>query len=233
MELRLSALIDRLRRFYGALPVPPSQPFALYVWEVLSRNTTPARRDSAFAALKRLRTLTPDALGRVPQAKLESAIAHAGTMKDERIRALRAGAQLFRKNPDLDDALAGPLPIARRAVRLLPDLGRTASARFLLFAAGHPIVALDEHGLRVARRLGFARGGRTTLTTEDENLGPPPIRTQRHVRRVLTLEVAADLNAARQTSLYLIHHGLTTCTAVAPHCAICPLALDCEWLRLQ
>jgi hypothetical protein len=59
---RVLGLLDRLRTFYGALPSPPSDPFALYVWEVLSVGTTPARRDAAFNALRRVPALTPDAV---------------------------------------------------------------------------------------------------------------------------------------------------------------------------
>ena len=33
-------LTDRLERFYGPLPLPPEDPFALYVWEVLGIRTT-------------------------------------------------------------------------------------------------------------------------------------------------------------------------------------------------
>ena len=28
-------LVERLERFYGPLPQPPDDPFALYVWDVL------------------------------------------------------------------------------------------------------------------------------------------------------------------------------------------------------
>ena len=74
-------LLNRLRDFYGPLAAPPSEPFAVYVWEVLARGTTPVRRDASFAALKRLPALTPDALARAPRGKVEAAVAQAGSMQ--------------------------------------------------------------------------------------------------------------------------------------------------------
>src|SRR5262245_54522210 len=63
-------LIDRLEKFYGALPSPPRDPFTLFVWEVLSPHASPKKRDAALAALKRARALTPDAMWRAPQKTL-------------------------------------------------------------------------------------------------------------------------------------------------------------------
>jgi hypothetical protein len=43
----LDSLIDRLEKFYGALPTPPRDPFTLFVWEVLSPHASPQKRDAA------------------------------------------------------------------------------------------------------------------------------------------------------------------------------------------
>ena len=94
-----------MRVFYGPLATPPSEPFAVYVWEVLARGTTPVRRDASFAALKRLPALTPDALARAPRGKIEAAVAQAGAMKEERLQALDAGVDLFRRESGLAEAL--------------------------------------------------------------------------------------------------------------------------------
>jgi endonuclease III len=203
------------------LPSPPSDHFALYVWEVLSVGTSPARRDAAFNALRRLPALTPDAVARLPQAKLESAVAYAGPMKDERIRALRTGADLFRRTPSLAGDLGAGFARALRAARRIPHLGRASTLRLLLFASGHPVLPLDEHALRVARRLGYG--------ADDERA----IRVLRVTRQALLSEVGEDVDTLRALSQYLTHHGLAACTEAAPHCTVCPLAPDCEWLRRQ
>jgi endonuclease III len=94
-----------------------------------------------------------------------------------------------------------------------------------LFAGAHPLVPLDEPALRVARRLGYGGDAREAMV--------PANRALRAVRRALAAEIGGDLEMARTASTYFTHHGLTTCTEASPHCAVCPLAIDCEWLRHQ
>src|SRR5437763_4046383 len=114
---RLETLIDALQRFYGALPSPPRDPFALFVWEVLSVHSTPAKRDASLGALKRIRALTPDAMWRAPQKKLEDSVRLAGPYTEQRLAALRTGVDLFRRSPQLANVIRGPLPAARRALK--------------------------------------------------------------------------------------------------------------------
>lgn len=208
-----------MRSFYGVLPAPPPLPFGAYLWEVLSIGTTPGRRDAAFGALRRIPALTPDAIARVPQARLEAAVALAGPLRDERIRALRAGAELFRRNRSLLDDLGGAFGRALRAARLLPHLGRASSLRVVLHSGPHPVLPLDEHALRVANRLGYG--------AEVDH----PVLTTRLARRALLAESGRDVETLRVLARYLTHHGAATCTAAAPHCRVCPLAPDCHWLR--
>ena len=193
------------------------------MWEVLSVGTTPTRRDAAFAALKKIPALTSDAIARVPQAKLDAAVGLAGPMKEERMRALRAGADLFRRNPTLLDDLTGGGRRALRAAGRIPHLGRASSLRVLWFSGVAPVRPLDEHGVRVALRLGY--GG-----SAEERL---PARVVSLARQGLTRESGRELDVLRALSQYLTHHGLSTCTESAPHCTVCPLAYDCEWLRRQ
>ena len=108
----LKPLLDQLETFYGVLPKPPRDPFTLFVWEVLSVHATPRRRDAALAALKRIRALTPDAMWRAPQKKLEDAVALAGPYADHRLRALKRGVDIFRRTPDLPAMIKGPATAA-------------------------------------------------------------------------------------------------------------------------
>jgi endonuclease III len=191
---------------------------------VLSLGAIPKRRDAAFNALKRIPALTADAMARVPQAKLEAAVALAGSRKDERVRALRAGADVFRRTPSLLDDLRGPVSRALRAARRVPHLGRASALRLLSFGAGHAVLPLDEHALRVARRLGYP-----SSSLDDENT----VRVLRRARQALTRESNGTSESLHAISLYLTHHGLSTCTESSPHCNVCPLAADCDWIRKQ
>ena len=214
---RLESIIDSLRGFYGALPSPPRDPFRLFVWEVLSGRSTPRKRDAAFAALKRIRALTPDAMGRAPQKKLEESVALAGPYAEQRLRALRTGVDRFKRSPDLSKVIRGPLAAALRALKGMPQMGEAGAYRMLLFAADHPVLPVDSSISRVARRLGYG--------TEDVDF----TKCARSVRKAMVRELPRDAEAFRRAFVYLSNHGSATCTERDPHCAICPLLTACPY----
>jgi endonuclease III len=212
---RLEALLNALQKFYGVLPPPPRDPFTLFVWEVLSVHSTPRKRDAALAALKRIPALTPDAMWRAPQKKLEQSLQLAGPYLENRLQALRTGVELFRRSPDLPKTIRGPLPAARRALKPFPQLGETGAHRMLLFAAGQVILPVDARVSRVARRLGYGEAAGDFK------------KQARSVQEALVRELTASADAYRRAFLYLSHHGAATCTESDPHCTICPLLKDC------
>jgi endonuclease III len=217
--MTLNDYIVRIEAFYGLLLSPPSEPFQLFVWEVLFPQAPPARRDAAFAALKGARVLTPDAMRRAPQATLEAALKLISPYFEQRLEGLRSGADVFRRHPELAAATKGPLGLARRALQHLPPLPDGGTRRMLLFAGNHLVLPVDVRVQRVARRLG---------------LGAPGSRP-RSIHRALTKELAPDVETYRRAFLYLSHHGASTCTEADPHCSVCPLLPDCQYgkQRLQ
>jgi endonuclease-3 len=211
----LESVLSAFERFYGALPAPPHDPFALFVWEVLSVHSTPKKRDAAFSGLKRIRALTPDAMWRAPRQKLEASVTLAGPYVEQRLRALRTGVDQFRRSPSLAQAIAGPLPGARRALKGLPQMGEGGAYRMLLFAGNRPVLPVDARVSRVARRLGY---GATQSTFA---------RTARSVRESLEGELPQTAASYRRAFLYLSHHGAATCAEVNPHCHVCPVRDTC------
>ncbi len=212
---RLEHLVGALGTFYGLLPVPPRDPFTLFVWEVLAAHSTPRKRDAALAALRRNRALTPDAMWRAPQKTLQESVALAGPYIDQRLRALRTGVEVFRRSPDLPARIRGPLLAARRAIKPLPQLGETGAHRMLLFGADHCVLPVDARLSRVARRLGYGE--------PHENFR----RQARSVQEALARELSPSIDSYRRAFVYLSHHGAATCTEGDPHCAVCPLLKDC------
>jgi hypothetical protein len=101
------------------------------VWEVLSVHSTPLKRDAAIGALKRIRALTPDAMWHAAQARLEASVGMAGPYLEARLRALRAGADLFRRSPALPAVIRGPLPAALKALKPFPQMGEGGAYRML------------------------------------------------------------------------------------------------------
>jgi endonuclease-3 len=210
-------LIDRLAEFYGVVRPPPSDPFTLFVWEVLSVHSTPQKRDAALAALTRSRALTPDAMWRAPQKKLEAAVALAGPYVEQRLTALRTGVDIFRRTPKLPSIIRGPIVAARRALKGLPQMGEAGAYRMLLFAADRPVMPVDARVSRVARRLGY---GETLADFA---------KTARSVRDAVAAQLPPSADAFRRAFIYLHHHGAATCTEADPHCGICPLLRDCPF----
>jgi endonuclease III len=217
---RLERLIAALRTFYGALPTPPRDPFTLFVWEVLSVHSTPRKRDAAFAALKRIPALTPDAMWRAPKKKLEESVTLAGPYSENRLHALRTGVDVFRRTPSLPTIIRGPLVAARRAIKPLPQLGEAGAHRMLLFAADQLILPVDARVNRVGARLGYG-------------LPHSEFRKQsRSVQEALARELPPTADAYRRAFVFLSHHGGATCAEADPHCALCPLRKECpEGLR--
>ena len=219
--LSLDEALQRLHAFYGPLTPPPNEPFIMYVWEVLNFHGSPVRRDAALAALRRIPALTPDSIWKTAPKKLEAAVLLAGPYMDDRIRALRAGADFFRRHPDLSQRLSGTLLAGRRALRSLRQLGLAGSHRMLLFGAAHPVIPADAHLTRVASRLGFG--------APSANLR----RQIRNTRRALNASLPPAIDARRRAALYLSHHGSVTCLEFDPHCPVCPLLRDCPTARAR
>ncbi len=209
---RLSGQVAELQRFYGLLPMPPNDPFALFAWEVLSRKAVPAGRDAALASLRKAHILTPDAVVRAPRAALEAALAPAGSSLELRLDALRAGAEVFRRNRMLPATIRGRLYPARRSLRLLGQLDAAGGHRMLLYGGDHPIVPADLRMFRVAARLGYVSAEK---------------RAVRRARRELAALLGHDREAFRRAAVYLTHHALLTCTDREPHCRVCPLQPEC------
>jgi endonuclease-3 len=212
---RLEALVGELKTFYGTLPTPPGDPFQLFVWEVLSVHSTPRKRDAAMSALKRNRALTPDAMWKVAQKKLEDSVRLAGPYLEQRVNALRTGVDIFRRAPKLPAVIRGPLPAARRALKGLPRMGEGGAYRMLLFAADHPVLPVDARLSRVAGRLGYG---------ENQSTFP---KTARSIREAVSAELPGALDSYRRAYIYFDHHGVATCSEADPHCHVCPLLKDC------
>lgn len=210
----LGSSIAALRAFYGRLAHPPRDPFALFVWQVLSAETSAPRRHAAYTALRRLPALTPDAMTKAPPAKVVAAVALAGPYRDQRLAALSTGADRFRRHPELPALIRGPIRAARRALTLLPKCGESDARWMLLYAADSVAVPLDSRIARVGARLGYAQ--------EADRLR----KKIRHVQRELAGE-RCSARDVRQACLYLAHHGTATCTERDPHCHVCPLLDAC------
>jgi endonuclease III len=202
---RLERFVGQLREFYGLLPTPPSDLFQLFVWEVLSHQSTPQQRNSAFTALKRNLALTPDSMSKVAPKKLEESVKLTGSYVEQRLRALKSAITVFQRHPTLPVAIKGAVPEAQQALSTLPQMSDGGADRMLLFAGDHLVFPLDAGVGRVVRRLGYDEAPES--------------------------ELPETLDDYRRACTYLTHHAVATCTDKDPHCTVCPLLNDCPYGR--
>ena len=217
MSTRLHRLIDELERFYGALPSPSSDPFMLFVWEILSNHSTPKKRAAAVAALKKNGALTANGMWKAAPKKLEASVALAGPYTAQRIQGLKKGVEFFRRNPDLTGTIRGPVPAALRALKGLPLMGEGGGYRMLLFAGDRAVLPVDARVSRVAIRLGYGE--------KSANFS----NTARSIRVAVAAELPDSGHTYRRAYTYLAHHGAVTCRETDPRCDECPLLDDCPF----
>lgn len=209
-------MIQALREFYGLQPTPPADLFRFFVWEILSESALPARRDLAWQALRRLPALTPDAMFRVPTKELLDAVGIAGAHRNETVDHLKALAGEFKRHRDMltSEALRGmKLLSAVRTLQRVEHAPAGARARALLFAVGLAVLPMDDDARRVVGRV----------------MGEDVTGRHGRVRRWLRRKLPHDTATYRDAIIYLRHHAHHTCTKVAPHCGVCPLAGSCAW----
>jgi endonuclease-3 len=103
----------------------------------------------------------------------------------------------------------GEVPHSLAALEALPGVGRKTASLVANTLWGEPVVAVDTHVFRVARRLGLSRAA--TPETMAAEL-PQKIPT-------------AYLQDAHH---WLILHGRYVCKAPTPKCRICPVEKMCQ-----
>ena len=103
----------------------------------------------------------------------------------------------------------GQVPSGIDELMSLPGVGRKTANVVASVTWGEPVIAVDTHVFRVARRLGLSRG-----------------TTPRAVELDLEKHIPEDLRPIAHH--WLILHGRYICTAQKPKCAGCPLAQWCK-----
>ena len=101
----------------------------------------------------------------------------------------------------------------RAYLRSFPGVGPKTAACVLMFHLGRPVLAVDTHVHRVAKRLGL--------------IGPKVGADAAHDR---LQELLAD-DQVYSFHVHLIEHGRRTCHAQRPACGVCPVQNDCDFFQ--
>jgi len=183
-------------------------PFRVLVAAIISQNTS---ERNTFAALERLERevgVEPSRILAAGVERVESAIRPAGLQR-QKARAIVAAAKLVAEayGGDLRALLRRGEDEVRRVLGSVEGIGEKTVDVLLAFS-GYPVVPVDTHVRRVARRLGLASGSSYRAVREA-------------LHRVFREEVRLEAH------LLLIKLGREICRARNPQCGSCPLASLC------
>lgn len=211
---QLERAVAVLDDFYGRPVLSPRYPAVdELVFTVLSQNTADVNTERSFAALKaRFPGWASARDGEVDD--IEAAIARGGLAhtKAPRIKGMLEALSARTGEPDL--GVLDEMSDADAEVYLtgLPGVGPKTAACVLLFALERPLMPVDTHVHRVARRLGIIDA---EVTAEQAH----PLLT----------ELAGPGDAAQIYAVHVdfVRHGRRICHARRPTCGECPLAGMC------
>ena len=211
---RLRQAAEVLDDFYGRPVLSPRYPAVdELVFTVLSQNTADVNTERTFASLK---ARFPDWVSArdASAEEIEEAIALGGLAhtKAPRIKKILEAISERTGAPDLSELDGMSDADAVDYLVSLPGVGPKTAACVLLFALERPVMPVDTHVHRVARRLGI--------------IGDKVTADQAHP---LLTELAGPEDAAQVYAVHVgfVRHGRRVCHARRPACGECPLASMC------
>jgi endonuclease III len=212
---RAAAILGILRRTYGE-PTPRSQvdPLDELIATILSQSTSDTNSGRAFASLREAFPTWAEVLA-APVDAVSAAI-RIGGLADTKARYIhRCLAILAERRGELSLGFLDALDSAAAAAVLtaMPGVGAKTAACVLLFALGRPVIPVDTHVHRVARRLGLA----------------PADASPERVEAALESQYPADSTTCYHLHLHLVTHGRQVCGARTPACVECPLLPHCQY----
>jgi len=210
----IDVVLDRLRERYGAPSAHRRQPpLDELVLTILSQNTSDTNCGRAYA---RLRARYPEwaDVRDADSAELEEVLRPGGLAAQKAPRIQAVLRELSDGGPPRLDWAAELAPAdAMARLEALPGVGPKTASCVLLFSLDVPVMPVDTHVGRVARRLG--------LIPQRMPDGP--------AHAALTALVPGD--RMLEAHLLLITHGRRTCLARRPRCGGCALLELCPYGR--
>lgn len=200
----------RLERAHGAPEKRRRDPLDELVLTILSQNTNDTNRDRAWESLRE-RYEDWEAVRAAEPEELRETIRTAGLagQKARTIRRVLDALVEERGAADLGHLEAMSDEEALDYLTGFKGVGTKTAACVLCFALRRPVMPVDTHVHRVAKRLGLAPadGGRERTHRALNDAIPPELRLPLHV--------------------LFIRHGRAFCTARKPRCSECPLEDVC------
>lgn len=180
---------------------------------VLSQNTSDLNSGRAYASLKNAFPGGWDEVRVASVTAVADAIRAGGlaNIKAPRIQAILQDVYERSGQTDLDHIRAWDDSAIRGYLRAFSGVGAKTAACVLMFNLGRPVLPVDTHVGRVARRVGL--------------IGPKVSADDAHDR----LQVLLDDDQVYSFHVHLIEHGRRTCHSQRPACSACPLRRECDF----
>jgi endonuclease-3 len=223
MPLDFRRVVSTLKKSYGPPAVPRDpDPFEMILRENVAYLVSDDQRERAFATLRRAAGTKPREILAAPREALYEATRLGGMHPEDRVDRLRGIAELAIQEArgDLRKLLRGPLPAARKVLRMFPSIGDPGVEKILLFTRTHASLALESNGLRVLLRLGFG----------EEKKGYAA--TYKSVQGAVGTVSPREADLLIEAHLLLRQHGKETCKR-DPLCERCPLAGGCAFFARE
>lgn len=189
---------------------PRNDPLSELVQTVLAQHTSDVNADRAFQRMMK-EFGTWESVAHADIEELENSIRSGGLAKQKAPRIKAILDRLQEEGKDRDMSFLRDMSVDESLAWLtsIPGIGPKTARCVLLFSLGKPVIPVDTHVHRVARRLGLIG----TKTTADQ------------AHRILEEMVPAE--DAYRFHMHLIEHGRRICKAPRPRCKACPLAFGC------
>lgn len=193
--------------FKENMPVAQSElnfnsPYQLIVAVMLSAQCTDKRVNMVTPALFEKYPSIEDLAAAAPEEILS--FIHSISYPNSKARHLSEMARMV-----LSD-FNGQIPHSSELLVKLPGVGRKTANVVASIVNNEPVIAVDTHVFRVARRLGLSKG-KTPLAVE------------------LDLEKHIDKSIRPIAHHWLILHGRYVCTARKPKCETCGISEACAY----
>ena len=189
-------------------------PLDILVETILSQNTTDKNSSRAFNNLKRKFPKWNMLLKTDPRA-IQRTI-HSGGLpgiKARRIKHVLQDIKTRRGKLELDFLKGIPADEAMEFLQSIKGIGPKTASVLLIFRFNKPMMPLDTHNLRVAKRLGIIPA----------NMSPQ--KAHELMNRIVPDEEKKSLH------INFILHGRKICTARNPKCPVCVVNRLCDYYR--
>jgi endonuclease-3 len=209
--LSITEIIKLLAEEYGNITWRSrTDPLSELILTILSQNTSDLNSRRAFdSLLSRFGTWEAVAQGSVEDVAEAIKLGGLAQVKAPRIKLILQQIQAQRGSLDLKFLKKMPVAEAKEWLRSLPGVGPKTAACVLLFSLGKPVLPVDTHINRVAKRLGLI-DSRLSAEKAHEVLGG--------------MVPAKDVY---QFHIHMIEHGRRVCKAQRPRCRECVLLKVC------